>query len=79
MYTVFGQQALLSMIVHLSFIAITWWALQALNFDKLLRSNKILQARILYVLLTIAIGSAVSNFFLDYIGFANKLPYMFGE
>ena len=79
MYTVLGQQALLGMIVHLCFIAITWWALQALNFDKLLRSNKILQARILYVLLTIAIGSAVSNFFLDYIGFANRLPYMFGE
>ena len=79
MFTVFGQQALLSMIVHLCFIAVTWWALQALNFDKLLRSNKVLQARVLYILLTIAIGSAVSNFFLDYLGFANKLPYMFNE
>lgn len=79
MFTVLGQQALLSMIVHLCFIAVTWWALQALNFDKLLRSNKVLQARILFILLTIAIGSAVSNFFLDYLGFANQLPYMFSE
>ena len=79
MLATFGQQALLSMIVHLCFITITWWALQALNFDKLLRPNKVLQARILFVLLTIAIGSSVSNFFLDYLGLANKLPYMFSE
>ena len=79
MFTVFGQQALLSMIVHLCFIVVTWWALQALHFDKLLRSNKVLQARVLFILLTIAIGSAVSNFFLDYVGFANQLPYMFSE
>ena len=79
MFSVFGQQAILSMIVHLCFITVTWWALQALNFDQLLRSNKVLQARILFILLTIAIGSAVSNFFLDYLGFANQLPYMFDE
>lgn len=79
MFTVFGQQALLGMVVHLSFITITWWALQALNFDRLLRSNKVLQARILFILLTIAIGSAVSNFFLDYLGFAKQIPYMFSE
>jgi uncharacterized integral membrane protein (TIGR02327 family) len=79
MFTAIGQQALLGMIVHLCFIAVTWWALQALNFQKLLRSNKVLQARVLLILLTIAIGSAVSNFFLDYLGFANQLPYMFNN
>ena len=77
MFTVFGQQALLAMIVHVVFIIVTWWALQALNLDKLLRSNRVLQARVLFILLTIAIGSTVSNFFLDYLRFANQLPYMF--
>lgn len=79
MFAAFGQQALLGMIVHLCFITITWWALQALNFDKLLRPKRVLQARILFVLVTIAIGSAVSNFFLDYLGLANQLSYMFSE
>lgn len=77
MVEVFGQQALVAMIVHLCFIIITWWALQALNVDKLIRSNRILQARILLILLTIAIGSTVSNFFLDYLGFSNQLSYLF--
>ena len=79
MFSAIGQQALLSMIVHLCFIAVTWWALQALNFQKLLRSNAVLQARVLYILLTIAIGSVVSNFFLDYLVFAKQLPYIFNK
>ncbi|MGM9926952.1 MAG: DUF1146 family protein [Bacillus sp. (in: firmicutes)] len=74
MFTTIGEQAMFSIISHLFFIGITWWALHALNFEKLLRANKVLQARILYVLLTVAIGSMVSNFFLDYVSWSVQLP-----
>lgn len=70
----FGQQALLSIIAHIIFIALAWWALQSLNFDKFLRANKVFQARVLYVLLSIIIGSIVSNFFLDYLLWSQQLP-----
>ncbi|WP_445488861.1 DUF1146 family protein [Niallia sp. 03133] len=70
----FGQQALLSIISHVIFIALAWWALQSLNFDKFLRANKVFQARVLYVLLSIIIGSIVSNFFLDYLTWSQQLP-----
>lgn len=70
----FGQQALLSIISHIVFIAIAWWALQAVNLDKLLRANRIFQARVLYILLAIIIGSSVSNFFLDYLQWSKQLP-----
>ena len=63
----FGQQALLSIISHLAFIALAWYALQALNFEKFLRANRVFQARVLYLLLAIVLGSIVSNFFLDYL------------
>jgi uncharacterized integral membrane protein (TIGR02327 family) len=79
MFSAMGQQALTGIIAHLFFIAVTWWALQALHFDKILRSNSVIKARVLYILLTVAIGSVVSNFFLDYLGFANQLPYMFSN
>jgi len=69
----FGQQALLSIISHLFFIGISFYALQALNFEKLLRANRVFQARLLYILLTIVIGSSVSNFFLDYLNWAQLL------
>lgn len=72
-----GQQALLSIIVHLVFIALAWWALQALRFDQILRPNRVFQARVLYILLSITIGSAVSNFFLDYLLMSRQLPLIF--
>lgn len=72
-----GQQALLSIISHLFFLALTWWTLQGVQLEKLLKPNRVLQARVLYVLLTIAIGSTVSNFFLDYFLWSKQLPFLF--
>ncbi|WML46224.1 DUF1146 family protein [Neobacillus sp. PS3-40] len=70
----FGQMALLSILSHLVFIALAWWALQAIRLDKLLRPNRVFQARLLYILLSILIGSSVSNFFLDYLQWSKQLP-----
>ncbi|KAB2336531.1 DUF1146 domain-containing protein [Cytobacillus depressus] len=70
----FGPQALLSIVSHLVFIAVAWWALQAIRIDQILRPNHVLQARVLYILLSIAIGSSVSNFFLDYLSWSRQLP-----
>jgi uncharacterized integral membrane protein (TIGR02327 family) len=77
MLTGFGGFALTSILTHLIFIALAWWALQALQFDKLLRANHVLQARVLYILLSIALGSTVSNFFLDYLQWSQQLPMIF--
>lgn len=72
----FGQDALISMIMSLFFIGLSFWALQALRVDQLLRKNQVARARILYLLLAIAIGSAVSEFFLDYLLWSRQLPLM---
>ncbi|MBO8175995.1 MAG: DUF1146 domain-containing protein [Bacillus sp. (in: Bacteria)] len=76
MLETYGYQALFSMMSHLFFIAITFYALQALNFERFLRSNRVFQARMLYILLTIAIGSTVSNFFLQYLLWSQQLPFL---
>lgn len=77
MITDFSSHAILSIVSHLSFIAVSWWALQALNFDKFLRANRVFQARVLYILLSIFLGSTVSNFFLDYLLWSQQLPTLF--
>ena len=79
MFAQVGQQAVLGIVSHLFFFAVTWWALQALNFEKLLRTNKVVQARMLYILLTVAIGSLVSNFFLDYLSWSSNMPFLFQD
>lgn len=70
----FGQIALISIISHLAFIALAWWALQAVRLEKLLKAGHVFQARLLYILLAIVIGSNVSNFFLDYLQWSKQLP-----
>lgn len=72
----FGQDALLSILSHLVFIAVAWWALQAIHFEKFLRPNRVFQARLLYILLAIIIGSLVGNFFLDYLHWSQQLPLL---
>ncbi|RSD27114.1 DUF1146 family protein [Mesobacillus subterraneus] len=79
MMTGFGGFALTSILLHLVFIAVSWWALQALQFEKLLRANHVLQARILYILASIALGSTVSNFFLNYLQWSQQLPMIFQQ
>lgn len=76
MVTDLGQMALLGIILHLVFIALSWWALQAIQLEKLLRANHVMQARVLYILLAIVIGSSVSNFFLDYLQWSKQLPFI---
>ncbi|RHW37209.1 DUF1146 domain-containing protein [Neobacillus notoginsengisoli] len=73
----FGAEAMVGIFTHLVCIALAWWALEALNFEKLIRANRVLQARVLYILLSIVIGSAVSDFFLDYLLFSRQLPSIF--
>ncbi|MEH7303710.1 DUF1146 family protein [Neobacillus drentensis] len=72
----FGQNAVLSILSHLVFITISWWALQAIRLDQLLKPNRVFQARLLYILLAIIIGSSVSNFFLDYLQWSQQLPLL---
>jgi uncharacterized integral membrane protein (TIGR02327 family) len=74
MISAIGPFALTSIISHLAFISLAWWALQALKFDNLLRANRVLQARVLYILTSIALGSTISNFFLDYLQWSQQLP-----
>ena len=72
-----AQQAIISIIVHLFFIAITWWSLQGLKVDYFLKSGKTGHAKVLLILLTIAIGSSVGNFFLDYLFWSKQLQFLF--
>lgn len=71
-----GVFSILSIVTNLVFIALAWWALQSLNFEKFIRKNRVTQGRLLYILLAIAIGSIVANFFLDYIVWSRQIPYI---
>jgi len=73
----FGWTSLLGIVSHLTFIGLAWWALQAINYEKFLRKNRVAQARLLLLLLAIALGTMVSNFFLDYWNWTGQIRYIF--
>ncbi|TCZ76806.1 DUF1146 domain-containing protein [Paenibacillus albiflavus] len=58
---------ILKLVVYLIFIGLSWWGLQEFRFDVFMRRPKSLQSKVLQVLLSIALGYMVGNFFLDYI------------
>ncbi|HET7578286.1 MAG TPA: DUF1146 family protein [Bacillales bacterium] len=72
-----GTQALLYLIINLFFLAITWWALQSFRFDVFFKNPNSPQARVLMILMTIAIGSLVGNFFFHYLYQSLRLTYLF--
>ncbi|MFC0525256.1 DUF1146 family protein [Pontibacillus salicampi] len=71
-----GFQSLTNMISHIVFIAITWRLLQSINLDGLIKKGKVFEARLLLIFLTITIGTAVSNFFLDYLQWSKNLHFL---
>ncbi|GGD00476.1 membrane protein [Pontibacillus chungwhensis BH030062] len=71
-----GYQSLTNMISHIVFILITWRLLQAINLDGIIKKGRIFEARVLLMFLTITIGTAVSNFFLDYLQWSQNLKFL---
>lgn len=72
-----GQQAIIAILVHLTCISITWWALQAIDITKVMKKNKVAQIQAIYIILTIVIGSTLGNFFLLYFQYSLNISQLF--
>ncbi|RBW68741.1 DUF1146 family protein [Bacillus taeanensis] len=77
MEELFGQQAIMHIMIQLVFLFVTWWALQIVKLDFFVKNINSPQAKVLQILLTIAIGSTAANFFLSYYQWATRLQYLF--
>ncbi|OUM84082.1 MAG: hypothetical protein BAA03_06935 [Caldibacillus debilis] len=77
MFNNIGAMAILQIVANLVFIGLAWWALQALNYEKFLRKNRTIQARLLFIFLAIIIGSLTAQFFLDYLSWSQQIPYIY--
>ena len=73
-----GFQPLLAIISHIFFIGVAFYALQAIMPEKVIKKNRVFQAQILFIFLSIMIGTSVSNFFLEISYWSGRLPLMFG-
>lgn len=76
MFESIGQQAVLHIVVNIFFIGFTWWALQSFRVDVFLKNPTGPRAKMLLILVTIAIAHLVSQFFLDYLNSSLMLKYL---
>ena len=72
-----SEQALIAIFANVFFIGISFYALQALMMDKIIKKNRVFQAQLFYILTSIMIGSIVANFFLNLTNWSNQLPFLF--
>lgn len=57
-----GTSSMVSMIVSLLSVVLSWWALQNLKLDLVIRYPKSPQGRLLHLLLAIVLGRFVAGF-----------------
>ncbi|WP_407370997.1 DUF1146 family protein [Carnobacterium sp.] len=72
-----GVQALITIVSHLFFVLLTFWALKGIRIEKLIKKNSIGQARVLYLFVSITIGYTVSSFFMDFLLTSQNLIFLF--
>ena len=77
LYSQMGQQAIIGIASHIFFIGVSFYALQALRLEQIFKKGRTFQIQVLYILLSIAIGSTVSDFFISFSNWSQQLPYLF--
>jgi len=72
-----GYMAIIGMLSHVIFIYITWTAMHGINVEPFVRKNKVMEARIILIFISIVIGTGVSRFVLDILNWSQDLIYLF--
>lgn len=58
---------LIRAVIYIMSLFVSFYALQALDFQKLLKANRVSEARVLYALLVIALAYLVGSFIIQFL------------
>lgn len=72
-----GVSGLTAILISLVCIALSWWAMQNLKLDLIIRHPKGPQGKLLQLLLSVVLGHFVASFIMDYLGYTQMLRYLF--
>ncbi len=72
-----GYTGLIGILISITCIAITWWALQIFRFDLFTYNPKSPQAKALQIILSIIIGYQLAQFLIDYLGWSMNIKNLF--
>jgi uncharacterized integral membrane protein (TIGR02327 family) len=74
-----GWNGLFSIFVTLGCVVVAWIVIQEINFDRLVKNPRSPQARVLHLIIAIALGELVARFILDYWNWVGNLKWLIGS
>ena len=54
--------------LYIFFVFLSIFALSSINYEKIIKQNKIIETKILVMILGLALGYLITNFVVDFIG-----------
>jgi uncharacterized integral membrane protein (TIGR02327 family) len=75
--TSFGVTALVNTFLSLMCIGLSWWVLMNVRLDAFLREPDGIQAKALYIILSIVLGHGLAAFLIDYTGWSRMIGNLF--
>ncbi|MCR6112337.1 DUF1146 domain-containing protein [Bacillus sp. A301a_S52] len=72
-----GQQSLFGIMISLMVLTIVWWSIQSFKFDLFLKNPDGVKAKVLLIMVTIALTHIITRFLLDYLEWSTNLRYLF--
>lgn len=72
-----GISGMYNIFVTLLSIGLSWWCLQIVNFDVLLKNAKSGQAKVLQIILSVVLGYHLAKFVIDYTYWSSMIKYLF--
>lgn len=72
-----GVHALISIVIYLIMIGLSFQIMKSVRIEKIIRKNKIFEAQLLLIFAAIALGFLVGNFFITLIDTSLQLSNFF--
>lgn len=76
MNDIIGITGLFNIIVTLLSIGLTWWCIQIVNFDVLLKNARGGHAKVFQIIISIVIGYTLAKFVIDYYQWSTMLKWL---
>lgn len=74
---IFGIYSLINTCLSLICIVVCWWVLSGVHVEKMFRTNQVVRARALLIILSIVLGHLLASFFIDYLEWSRSIGRLF--
>lgn len=70
-------EGIVHILLSITFIGLSWWALQIVRWDRILSKPNSAQAKLLIIFISIIFGLFLTEFFVSYFNWSSLIKYLF--